>query len=336
MLSFDSTSAVMWTLTAFTILLTAGRYFIRFQVRHKFFADDYAHLFALIWLIINSSISQAMFAPAEYVVKAAPHHPPPPDKVVAFRKLQTPLSISFFISHWAVKFSFLFFYRLLFWVSQKFMRAWWCIFALTAVTFIVPIAGNITKCGSPRDLNNPVACERHVSYQRKVHLYILGVNVATDLAIMILPLFMLPHIKIRRSQKIGLGFIFCICFVTIGLEILRVIQTLPGGIFGNTILYGILESNFSVIVSCIPTYRSLLGVERRTKGKEYAHWGWSKGSGNSGVTGDSVGLTENNEGAGGIKVSRAWEQISEAKGASGESINMQYYPSPAPAAVLRK
>src|SRR5437870_2462764 len=106
----------MWSLTAFTILLTAGRYIIRWQVRHKFFADDYAHLFALIWLIINSSISQAMFGPASYVVLAKPGVPPPASQVIKFRELQTPQSLSFFISHWSVKLSFLLFYRLLFWV----------------------------------------------------------------------------------------------------------------------------------------------------------------------------------------------------------------------------
>lgn len=145
----------MWMLTAFTILLTVGRYAIRYQVRHKFFGDDYAHLFALVWLIISSGITQACFAPAEYVVKATPANPPPPEQIVKFRKLQTPLSLSFFISHWAVKLSFLLFYRLLFWVSKSFMRAWWCITLITLATFLVPIAGNITKCGSPRDINNP-------------------------------------------------------------------------------------------------------------------------------------------------------------------------------------
>jgi hypothetical protein len=96
-----------------------------------------------------------MFIPAKYVVFATKQHPPPPAQVMRFRQLQTPLTLSFMISHWSVKFSFLFFYRLLFWVSEPFMRAWWVITTITFITLFVPIAGNVTKCGSPKDINNP-------------------------------------------------------------------------------------------------------------------------------------------------------------------------------------
>jgi hypothetical protein len=147
---------------------------------------------------------------------------------------------------------------------------------------------------------------------------------------------MLPNLHIRRSQKIGLGLIFSICGVTIGLEILRVYKTLPGGVFGNVILYGILEANFSVIVSCIPTYRSLLGVERRTKGKDYAHWDWSKRSKTARSAGDDTALTKSqtnsNRSLTGIKVNQTWEQISEVRDSSTDSVQLNTMP---PTAVLK-
>jgi hypothetical protein len=103
---------------------------------------------------------------------------------------------------------------------------------------------------------------------------------------MVLPLFMLHQIRIRRSQKIGLAMLFCIVFVTIALDILRTVQSLPGGSFSGSILYGILENAFTVIISCVPTYRALFGIERKAKANEYAHWNWSRrktGANNSGT-----------------------------------------------------
>ena len=92
---------------------------------------------------------------------------------------------------------------------------------------------------------------------------------------MILPLFMLPQLRIDISQKLGLAFIFMICFVTIGLELLRIIQSIHPGIMAAHVLYGVLTANLTVIISCIPTYRSLLGVRRNVRESRYAFWGSS-------------------------------------------------------------
>ena len=94
-------------------------------------------------------------------------------------------------------------------------------------------------------------------------------------SVMILPLFMLPQLRIDISQKLGLAFIFMICFVTIGLELLRIIQSIHPGIMAAHVLYGVLTANLTVIISCIPTYRSLLGVRRNVRESRYAFWGSS-------------------------------------------------------------
>lgn len=81
---------------------------------------------------------------------------------------------------------------------------------------------------------------------------------------MALPLWMLKDLKIRSRQKIGLAFIFSLATFIVALDILRTVQAAAG----KQALYTILEINFAVIVSCLPTYRALLAIgQKRTSNK---------------------------------------------------------------------
>ena len=74
-----------------------------------------------------------------------------------------------------------------------------------------------------------------------------------------LPIWMLEDLKISIAQKIGLAFIFCLAIVYVALDIIRVVETVKQ----NQALYTIIEINFVVIISCLPTYRALLGIGQR-------------------------------------------------------------------------
>ena len=119
---------------------------------------------------------------------------------VYYRKLQTLVTIGFWISVFSVKFSFLYFYRLLFSISPKFLRAWWTVTIFTVVAFWVCIAGELTKCGPTSQIFSPgrfrtfggreaalisiiVACSSpaYSQYQKQVEEYSCGVQVGTDL-----------------------------------------------------------------------------------------------------------------------------------------------------------
>ena len=80
---------------------------------------------------------------------------------------------------------------------------------------------------------------------------------------MALPLWMLKGLKISTPQKLGLGFIFSLAIVCVVLDIVRVIEAVAG----NQALYTIIEINFVVIISCLPTYRALLGMQKRQQSR---------------------------------------------------------------------
>ena len=99
---------------------------------------------------------------------------------------------------------------------------------------------------------------------------------------MALPLWMLKDLKMRLPQKLGLAFIFCFAFVVIALDILRTVEAI--GL--NQALFTILETNFAVIICCLPTYRALLNFRpiklgSYRKSSRYGDWSRSSNPGNT-------------------------------------------------------
>ena len=82
---------------------------------------------------------------------------------------------------------------------------------------------------------------------------------------MFLPLYVICRVQISLAQKLGVASIFSIVLLTIALDILRTIGSLPEGIYSHSIMYTILEVTLAVMVSCLPTYRGLFVVKRRMK-----------------------------------------------------------------------
>ena len=85
---------------------------------------------------------------------------------------------------------------------------------------------------------------------------------------MALPFWMLRDLKIGLYQKLGLAFIFSLAIVCIALDVVRVVEAVSQ----NQALYTINEINLVVVISCLPTYRTLLGVRKRKKSQQSYPW----------------------------------------------------------------
>ena len=141
----------MWVLTGICVLLTVGRYVIRFKVSLRFYKDDLAHLCALAWLIVFCGITQALLEPTKIVLLSEP----PLATISQFCKLQTAQGATFYLLHWTVKLVFLLFYRDLFWISRNFIRAWWCVAAFVFLGLGVALAGILTQRGPIGRMSDP-------------------------------------------------------------------------------------------------------------------------------------------------------------------------------------
>ena len=177
--------AAIWTLLSVAIILTVGRYLIRAVVFKKVWLDDYTHGIALLALL-GFSISVQSYVnhvKHELAIKAG-KEPMPADYaeyVLHAHQFQTALSIFAWISLWSVKFTFLLFYRMIFEVSERFVKAWWIVAVFTFGTFWIPIAGVLTACGHAYDLYNAEACEHDVFYQQQLLEYSCAFQVITDI-----------------------------------------------------------------------------------------------------------------------------------------------------------
>lgn len=85
---------------------------------------------------------------------------------------------------------------------------------------------------------------------------------------MALPYWMLRDLKIGIYKKLGLAFIFSFAIVCVALDIVRVVEAISQ----NQALYNIIEINLVVVISCLPTYRTLLGVQKRKQSRQIYPW----------------------------------------------------------------
>lgn len=279
MASYPDSTTINWALTGVAGGLSVGRYVIRALYTRRLYWDDGIHMLAFLLLIahgITQQYTDSAKANLQVVLKGTPEASE--DELLGIYKnlynLNTSNNCLMYMVFWAVKVSFMMFYRFLFDVSATFRKMWWAVLVFTLLSFWVPVAGVIATCNDANTLADYAYCNS-ANFPRIQKLqYTCVINVLSDVAIMALPLGVLHGLKLRLPQKLGLAFVFSIAIVIVALDILRTVEAIDN----NQNLYTILEINFTVIISCLPVYRSLLSKinQRRSSG-----WSSRKSGGES-------------------------------------------------------
>ncbi|KAI4235525.1 MAG: hypothetical protein LQ352_008083 [Teloschistes flavicans] len=268
-ISVEGLNALLWTLTALAILLSLGRFTIRYATARRFYWDDASHLLSVLLLIGLASAYTHGFPYSARIARIGlkKEKPPPLTDPFYHKYLQLRLTVTLlvFLVLWSVKMTFLIFYRLLFDVSRTFIRLWWAAVALTFATFWVCIGSTFTLCGSASDLYDFKKCSSPKAMHdiRTTYKYWCAMNVGTDLVVMILPLFMIYRLQLRTSQKAVLGGVFSLGFVVAIFDILRTVESLQSGTFSGVALWSSLEVTIAVIVGSLPLYRTLISSKGR-------------------------------------------------------------------------
>ena len=154
-ISFGTLTAVSWVFTGLAVLLSVARFWIRCKVIKRLSWDDLAHLFGLLLLIAQVSIVTGAASMMYRISGIEDGHD---SEYEGLHSLFVRLNVSAILLTWcclyAIKLSFLLLYQHIFKISERFMRAWWAVLGIVIITFWVLIAGSITQCGSPADLEN--------------------------------------------------------------------------------------------------------------------------------------------------------------------------------------
>ncbi|KAL8860979.1 MAG: hypothetical protein Q9178_002492 [Gyalolechia marmorata] len=279
--SVEGLNALLWTLTAVAIVLSIGRFIIRYVTAGRFHLDDASHLLSLLFLIGLAAAYTSGFPYSVRIARISRKEETAPPLADPFYHtyLQHRLVVTLlvFMVLWSVKVTFLIFYRLLFDVSKAFLRMWWAAVALVFATFWVCIGSTLTLCGSASDLYDfgmrlppslpwfirSLLAEKCSSPERlhdirATYKYWCALNVGTDLIVLILPLFMIYGLQLRTTQKVVLAGIFSLGLLIVAVDILRTVQSLRSGTFSGVALWSSLEVTVAVIVSSLPLYRVLI------------------------------------------------------------------------------
>lgn len=150
-----------WIMTALTILISFGRYAIRWWYKRKLLWDDCTHLIALLALIGMNIAFQLLYPDAFFLtdVERGLGTPISPAAAIVLwtrdKRYQYALISMFLVSTWFVKFTFMLFYRELFKINANFMRAWWGVLVFVVLGWWVGFVLNIlTSCGDTADAYN--------------------------------------------------------------------------------------------------------------------------------------------------------------------------------------
>ena len=122
--------------------LTAGRLAIRCAVKKGLLWDDYTHLLSLVLLLSLCIFYSSSFSSASQVVDISRGAPGPAIQQetaalsAEYARFQMVITTLFWTGLWAVKATFLVFYRVLFDISPAFVRAWWTVTILVLLLFV--------------------------------------------------------------------------------------------------------------------------------------------------------------------------------------------------------
>ncbi|KAL2812934.1 hypothetical protein BJX63DRAFT_432225 [Aspergillus granulosus] len=264
--------AVTWTGAGLGIVFTGLRLAIRITRMKRLLADDYFILLALFFLIANA-ILQTLQAPHLYYIILTPlsgdlvHH------ATMYVHYMFVIIGLFWSVLWSVKAAFL----ALFWGMTDnvphYRRWWWAIAAFCFLSYAGCWIASAFTCHPPSDYFKFAKCTKDIDQQGSIISisYSTAVDILSDLMIMGFSLKMVWSTRITFHQKIGLGVVFSLGAIIIAFAIVRAIN-ITGRAYSDQAglaVWSIAESSISVIVGCLPPFKTFLSRNNSTYASRY-------------------------------------------------------------------
>ena len=233
---------------AVSLVFLLIRLFARWKGFKKLFVDDafviFAWLLALLTAVDWQVVARWMY---QFIAVTSGQQWPPPISFVKdserYYKGSVIVLVFFYTSLWAVKISFLLFFRRLGQnvAGQKVL--WWCVFAFTLASYFVCIGDIQFSClAAPlEDIFAHCSLDAAVHFQRSTLKFNCAIDVITDFAskpcrletvlgrsvliggaVMAIPISMLWRVQMSLSRKVALVGIFSLAVITCVFAIVRV------------------------------------------------------------------------------------------------------------------
>ncbi|KAF2279162.1 uncharacterized protein EI97DRAFT_371273 [Westerdykella ornata] len=284
---------------AITTVFVVGRVVTAFTRRSKNLqlTDLFVYLafilYLAMWVCYLLLITPTFKIYAVFYRERRPY-PTMTDDAALMQRLILPAQVAFYTLLSCVKGSFLSLYHnLLQGLPGIYRRIWHGIVLFVILSWLGSLLSTLTICSSMRAQLSEGRCGQTPGEQKRTvfSLYFaFAVDVATDIAVMVLPIRLTWNLQMDRGQKIGIMVLFGSSFICIVFATLRVVQigSRPNRIRGGTpeltwlILWTVLETSVAVIVGCCPGFaifiRGLI-TSKKVSGSPYNGYARRRGSG---------------------------------------------------------
>ncbi|KAL4757797.1 uncharacterized protein BDW70DRAFT_163188 [Aspergillus foveolatus] len=271
-LSEGNLIVVTWVGAGLGALFTLLRVAIRLTRMRRLLPDDYFILLAFSFLVTNAVLQTIQIPHLYYIIlnptgsDIAPH---------ALKYVHYMFAIIglFWSVLWSVKAAFL----ALFWTMTNNLthyRRWW--FGIVIFTF-ASYAGcwfaSAFTCHPPSTYFKFAQCVKPIDQKGAeiAIIYSTVVDIVTDLMIMGFALSIIWSTNISLHQKVGLGAVFSLGLIIIAFAVVRAIN-ITGRSYSDQAglaVWGIAESSISVIVGCLPPFKTFLSRSSSSRASRY-------------------------------------------------------------------
>ncbi|KAL4880357.1 hypothetical protein BJY04DRAFT_80460 [Aspergillus karnatakaensis] len=271
-LSESGLITVTWIGAGLGIVFTGCRLAIRLTRMKRLLADDYFVLLALLFLLFNA-ILQTLQTPHLYYIALTPlsgdiiYHAL---MYVHYEFVIIGLLVSVL---WSVKGAFL----ALFWTMTHnlphYRRWWWGMVVLCLDSYAGCWISSAFTCHPPSDYFKFAQCTKPIDQRGSVIAisYSTAVDILSDLMIMGVALRIVWSTTITFHQKVGLGIVFSLGAIIIAFAVVRAVN-ITGQAYSDQVglaVWGIAESSISVIVGCLPPFKTFLSRNNTTDASRY-------------------------------------------------------------------
>lgn len=270
----QSLLAVVWTSFSVAFILVVLRTAIRFKFIARLTMEDY-WIFLALATLLTSCVVQTLQLPTVYYMLATiagviPISSELISATEAYLRYEFAIIGLFWTVLWCVKASFLALYFKLFRELRVYRRAWYILAAFTFCAYVGCWVTLLTSCHPIAHFFKFEQCnsERDIWASRLSVYYSTAIDIFTDLCMMAMPIKLIYNLQISLKQKAGLVCVFSLCFVMIIFAVIRAKQVLVEQYFVNLVLlmiWSTLASSISVIVGCLPAFKSLIANRAATR-----------------------------------------------------------------------
>ncbi|KIW06247.1 uncharacterized protein PV09_02720 [Verruconis gallopava] len=223
--------SIVWSLFGIATLFFCARILIRIKFSKRIFIDDGLAGFALICLLANATLTQIML-PSMYVAVEMEQFSASIKRAATiniigtiphFLKYQFAETMIYWTCLWAVKGSFLAFFRRLATNVRGHLIAWWIIVIITALAYIGCVITYPVSCSDFSGIG--CTTPRNVRLALVSLRFSTSVDILTDLLIMALPMSLAWRVKLPLKTRLALISVFSLGGLIIFFAIMRVIFT---------------------------------------------------------------------------------------------------------------